>query len=358
MLVKVLLRLQDSPIVPEVISLCEPGPQAGVLLEKGIPVHFLNLRRGRPTPRAWLTLRRLIREQKPDLIMAWMYHAGVAALLSRQGIPTVLNIQQSLQDIRLEKRTVRWTIRALRSLSRRAAGTVYCSRIAWQQHEAFGYSPRGARFIPNGIDTEAFQPDPAARKAMREEWGLPEDTFVLGHLGRSHPMKDHPTLLEAARLFLQSHPEARIVLGGPEMDEHNASLRELIKRGELSDQVHLLGERRDVARVLNGFDVFTLSSGWAEGFPNVLGEAMACGLPCVTTDVGDSALIVGETGLAVPPARPEEICAAWETLFQLSPEARRERGQKARERIEKEFSLTAATALYEDCFQAFQPAAG
>lgn len=355
MLVKLLTRLQGSTFSAEVISLCEFGPQTEPLREIGIPVHSLNLRRGRPTPAAWFKLRKLIQEKQPDLIMAWMYHAGVAALLTNQGIPTTLNIQQSLQDIRLEKRTVRWTIRALGRLSSRARGIVYCSRIARQQHEAFGYASKHPQFIPNGIDTSLFQPDPEARLNQRHEWGCDDDTIVIGHLGRSHPMKGHPTLLEAAGLLLSQHPSVRFVLGGPEMDQNNRPLVELIEQLNLGDKITLLGERRDVPQVLNGFDIFTLSSGWAEGFPNVLGEAMACGVPCVTTEVGDSGLIVGETGFSVPPSNPSAIATAWEKILALTPEKRRDLGGLARQRIADEFSLETATSLYQRFFTEVGP---
>jgi glycosyltransferase involved in cell wall biosynthesis len=166
--------------------------------------------------------------------------------------------------------------------------------------------------VPNGIDTEMMRPDAEAGRALRRQWGFSDDAFVIGCVARLDPMKDHANLLRAAASFVQQYPDARFVCigDGPLRDE----LRRLSTSLGLADHVVWTGEFADAKRAYNAFDIATLSSAFGEGFPNVVGEAMACGIPVAATDVGDVRLIAGRLGEIVPPRTPDLLSLAWRRL--------------------------------------------
>jgi glycosyltransferase involved in cell wall biosynthesis len=170
-------------------------------------------------------------------------------------------------------------------------------------------------------------------------------------VARYDPMKDHATLLQALHLLLHDQTNATInvhlVLIGKGMTPDNAALMHLVRSYGLEQYVHLLGERRDVAQLTPGFDIATLSSAFGEGFPNVIGEAMACGVSCVVTNVGDSAGVVGETGIVVHPRNAAALARGWRTLIALGPQGRQRMGQAARRRIEEQFDLSVIVQRYE-----------
>ncbi len=203
-------------------------------------------------------------------------------------------------------------------------------------HLAHGFPADKMVVIPNGIDTEKFKPEPAARVRVRSEWGIPEETILLGLVGRLDPMKDHPTFLRAAALLCQQRQDVQFVCVGSGPENYAQQLYQLADELGLSEKVIWAGTRADMPAVYNALDLACSSSAFGEGFPNVIGEAMACGIPCVVTDVGDSALLVSDTGLVVPPQNPEALaegcvsCLEWDRSLM---------GLKARSRIVENFSV-------------------
>jgi glycosyltransferase involved in cell wall biosynthesis len=214
-------------------------------------------------------------------------------------------------------------------------------------HERIGYRPRRWEYLPNGFDTVEFSPDAAARKRLRSELGFPPTAIVIGLPARYHPMKDHGTFLKAAAAIAAGCPEAFFLMVGPGTEPTNSALAKTIAGVGLGDRIKLLGERSDMAAVYAALDIATLSSVWGEGFPNVLGEAMACGLPCAATDGGDVRELLGDAGLVVPPCDPAALAGAWQALIALGAEGRRLRGSEARSRIVRDYELGAITARYE-----------
>jgi glycosyltransferase involved in cell wall biosynthesis len=204
--------------------------------------------------------------------------------------------------------------------------------------------------IGNGFDLLQFAPNDVARHRVRAELGVAPETPLVGIVGRDHPVKDHAGFLRAAAVVLRSIPEATFVLAGRDVDGRNARLVSLVADLGIGDRVRLLGERRDVPALMTALDV-VVSSSWTEAFPNVVGEAMACGVSCVVTDVGDSAWIVGETGRVVRPRDPGALAAAVQGVLTLEPSARRMLGLAARRRVEREFSLGAVADRYEDLYR-------
>ena len=185
---------------------------------------------------------------------------------------------------------------------------------------------------------------------MRGELGLAPDALLIGLIGRYHPQKDHATFLRAAAILARSRPDVRFVLAGAGVDSSNATLAELLRTPDLSARVHLLGERSDMPRVNAALDIATSSSSYGEALSLAVAEAMACAVPCVVTDVGDSALLVGKTGVAVPPADAEALAGGWGRLISAGPEARRELGAAARHRAEEHYSVRSIVRSYEELY--------
>ena len=170
--------------------------------------------------------------------------------------------------------------------------------------------------IPNGIDTERFKPDAEAGAKVRVEWGIGEDKILIGLVGRLHPMKDHPTFLQAAALLCQERQDVRFVCIGNGAENYAQELYRLTEDLGISERVIWAGERADIPAVQNALDIACSSSCYGEGFPNVIGEAMACGVPCLVTDVGDSAAIIGDTGVVVPAQNPEALKIGMNSLIE------------------------------------------
>jgi glycosyltransferase involved in cell wall biosynthesis len=355
MLVKLLRTIDRERFHSHVISLSSDVPLAPEIRSLGIDVDVLDIPAStlKILPAVW-RVTRLLREAKPDLVQTWLYHAdligGAAGRLLR--VPVIWNVRTGTVDpAGISQRTVR--VVKLCALASRfiPRAVVSCSRVGVDIHTALGYRDR-FRVIPNGTDVETFKPDAGARRALRAELHLDDAVPVIGMAARFHPQKDHPNFLAAAADLVRTHPHARFALCGLGLIPSNDELMAVIRSHGLEQHVLLLGLRRDVARVLNTFDIHTLSSAFSEGFPNVIGEAMASGIPCVVTDVGDSALIVGDAGVTVPPRDPAALANGWRKLLDLSPDAFADLRAKARSRVITEYSLAASVAEYEKMYEA------
>jgi glycosyltransferase involved in cell wall biosynthesis len=355
MLYQLLSKIDRTRFAPAVISLRDRGTLGDRIEALGIPVHALQITSGIPTPAALWRLLRLVRQLQPDILQGWMYHGNLAAQLASLAcpgkVPVLWDIQCSLYSLALEKKTTAMVIQACAQMSQRPEKVVYVSQVSQAQHEALGYHKSKSCFIPNACDPAVFKPDAAARSALRSELGLPESTFLIGLVCRYHPMKDHANFLRAAALLAQSHPEVHFVLAGKDVDHHNQTLIQLRQELGISPQTHFLGERRDTPRLTAAFDIAASASAYGEGWPLVLTEAMACGVPCVVTDVGDSGWLVGDTGLVVPPQRPEALAAAWRSLVEADRVDRQTLGIAARERVVANFSLAAIVSRYETLYE-------
>lgn len=331
-----------------VISLSEAGTFGERIQALGVPVYTLGMRRG-PDPLALLHLRALVRVIQPDVIQGWMYHgnlaASAAAVLARGRPAVAWNVRHSLYALDDEKRLTRWIIRAGRILSSRTDATVYNSSVSREQHEAFGFCAERGRVIPNGFDLDQLRPDRSVAGRVRGEFGIPETAMVVGHVARFHPMKDHASFLRAAVKVADAFPDAHFLVVGRGVDLETSVLSGIVPE-RLIDRFVFPGERADVTDLMRGMDVLCTSSAWGEAFPNVLGEAMACGVPCVATDVGDSREIVGDTGWVVSPAEQQALAAAIEQALSMSEDERQALGRGARQRVEAGFSLGAVFAQY------------
>lgn len=360
MLAKVVTGMDRAAFRNVVVSMTGLGSFGPVLKEAGLPVVALDMKRGLPDPRGLLRLLRLLRAERPAVLQTWLYHADLLGLAAARlaGVPRLAwNLRCSNMDMRHYPWLSQVLPRALARLSRRPDAVVVNSLAGKAVHEALGYRPRRWEFIANGFDLDAFRPDAEAGARLRAALGLPEDAVVFGHVARFDPMKDHAGLLRAAAILVATRPQARLVLIGQGVDNGNPALAQAVAAHGLAGRVHLLGPRSDVAAWTSGFDV-AVSSSISEGFPNVIGEAMACGVPCLVTDVGDSAMVVGDAGRVVPPADPAALAAAAVALVDLGDDGRRSLGAAARARIAAEFGLPVIVGRYESFYRDLAAAGG
>ncbi|MBD2517752.1 glycosyltransferase [Nostoc sp. FACHB-973] len=355
MLYKLLSRLDRERFSSVVVCLTDIGIWGDRIANLGIPVYSIGIKIGKPNPANILQVLDTVRQFNPDLIQGWMYHGNLVAqfagvFLSKE-ISVLWNIRHSLYSLRLEKLTTAVVIKLCALLSNFPTTIVYNSKISATQHEQSGYYSQKTCVIPNGFDTEKFTPSVEAKYSVRSELGIPENALLIGLIARYHPMKDHVNFLQAASLLLKDYPDIQFILAGTQVDWQNNILCKLIYKLGLVKQIHLLGERQDMPRLTAALDIAASSSYNGEGFPNVIGEAMSCGVPCVVTDVGDSGWIVGNTGRVVPRQKPEALANAWKELIVLGSDGRQALGTVARKRIIECFSLESIVAQYEALYE-------
>jgi glycosyltransferase involved in cell wall biosynthesis len=344
MLARLVSRLDRSRHRSIVVSMTGPGSIGPELSRGGIEVHSLDLARGSPDPRGLVRLVGLWRLLRPDVVQTWLYHADLLGLIAKPFAPAcrlLWNIQCT------ESIDTRVVLRLLVPGSRFPEAIVVNSLAGKSFHEGLGYRPRRWEHIPNGCDTSAFRFDEAARRRLRREWGIADDTVAIGLPARYHAMKDHATFFAAARILVAVRPDAVFVLAGPEIDQLNRRLLAMVGADGLAERMRLIGDRRDMADVYSALDIATLSSAFGEGCPNVLVEAMSCATPCAATACGDAAQIIGPTGKVVPPRDPEALAAAWRELIDLGPEGRRALGAAARRRAVAQYDLDAIVRRYD-----------
>jgi len=335
-----LVRLVRAPshFRQVVVSLTGDGVHASALRAAGIEVVDLKMRRGIPSPAALVRLVRLIRRLRPGVIQTWLYHAdflGVLAARLAGRAPVVWTLRCSDMDLSRYGLT-RLVVRALARLSFWPDVVAVNAEAGRLWHERLGYRPRAWEYLPNGIDTDHFHPDDAARCAWRERLGLGRETVLVGMAARRDPMKDHAGFLAAAA---QVTGDIAFALVGTGVNASDPELARLA--GAVAKPVHLLGPCADMPGFFAGLDVAVLAS-FSEGFPNVVAEAMACEVPVVAADVGAAAEIIGETGRIVPPGNRHALALVLADLVAVAPEERRRLGALARARILRHYALPAA----------------
>jgi glycosyltransferase involved in cell wall biosynthesis len=262
-------------------------------------------------------LRRLFLNEHPDLVYAFLpTQTTLAALLLPRQVKTKLVFGLRAAGVRLDRYDALSALmyRSEVWLARRADLIVANARAVRADAVGRGLPADRIVVVPNGIDTDAMRPDATAGLAVRRMWQIPDNAFVIGCVARLDAMKDHANLLNAAASFARNHPDAHLVCIGGGPPSYADELKALAKSLGLTGRVVWAGEIDDVKAAYNSFNIATLSSSFGEGFPNAIGEAMACGVPVVATNIGDVRWIVGEFGEVVPPSNPDLLCAGWSRL--------------------------------------------
>ena len=349
MLHKLLQELDRRTFESTVAALTTGGALAGAIRALRIPVHSLGMRPGVPNPTAVLRLAQLLRRKRPHVLQTWLYHAdllGVAAAVFARTPALVWNIRGSTRDERHTHAvsTARWCD------SSRASPASPTLSLSIRRRELLptrnsDTARASGSLIPNGFDLEHFRADPKARTEVRRELNLEDSDRLIGLVGRYDPQKNHDAFLRAAALLRAKH-KARFLLAGRQVDGSNDLLTSLVAGLGLSADVTLLGERADIPRLTAALDVATCVSTGGEGFPNAIGEAMACEVPVVSTDIGDATAIIGDTGVMVRDATPAAIATAWRAVLDMPASRRRQLGEAARRRISDRYTLKAIAAQY------------
>jgi glycosyltransferase involved in cell wall biosynthesis len=336
-----------------VVSMARIGEIGHVLKAANVPVFSLEMPRGRLSPLALVRMLRLISKLRPSLLHCWMYHANLLGIISAKlaRVPRVIwGIRTSGIDFSQYNSLTRYVVCWGARLSHLPDCVVVNSEAGARTHISMGYAAANLVVIPNGFDLEQFHPDCEARRSVREELALGPDAPLIGLIARFDFAKDHETFLKAAGGIIRSHPAVNFLLCGDGVTLSNSALRELADRNYLQARTHFLGPRQDVSRLTAALDI-AVSSSRFEGFCNALGEAMSCGVPCVATDVGDSAGIVGLTGKIVPPGDHQALAAACAEFLDIPMGERHTLGMAARERICKNFHLESFVRLHETVYE-------
>lgn len=341
------LVLATGDLHHEVISLGGDGPVGDRLRQAGVGVHAAGLRANVPGPKGLIRLRRLLRASSPDVVQTWLYHGDlIGGLAARSlGVPVVWNVRQQGFDPATTRPRTRLVAKACARSSRWIPSVVVTNSESGRQgHVGAGYDASRFRVIVNGIDTRRFRPDRLARREVRSELGIGGGDPVVGMIAAVGMAKDHETLLRAVARLRLSMPALRAVLVGTGVDD-DAGVGKVVDQLGLADVVVRLGPRHDVERILAALDVAVLSSR-GEGWPNAVAEAMACGLPVIATDVGDSRVLVADGGKITAPGDVAALAAAVMDVLAFDARSRADLGGRGRRRIVESYSLAAMCDHY------------
>ena len=352
-----LVAAKEKGVEYSVISLKGRGFYGETLEDSGVKPHYFQFARFFELASLFEFFRlvRLIASLQPDVVQTWLYHADLIGGLAARfaGCNRVVwGIRTCNLNPKLNSRftlIVAW-------LCARVSGFVpvaiaSCSIEAAKAHKVMGYSSKKFHVIPNGYDLSRYMPNVSMRQQIRREWGVEDGQILIGCVARWNPYKDHPNLLHALSLVAESGVSVRCLLVGAGTSAENAELNDLLSKYNLKSLVILADSRSDIPDVMNALDMHVLAS-VSEAFPNVVAEAMACGVPCIVTDVGDAAMIVGDTGWIVPPRNPQLLAKAIETAaLSFDTPAFASRRLAARNRIVENFSLEKMTQSYVNLWQ-------
>jgi glycosyltransferase involved in cell wall biosynthesis len=352
MLSKLVTSTPATDVHSVVISLTPAGDTRNILEVAGVEVMDLGMNPARPNPLALWRLIRHLKKAKPDVIVSWLYHADFLGLLARLFIPDcalIWNLRCSNMGASYYKGITGIMVRLLARFSAVPDAIIVNSHAGKSMHEDMNYRSRSWQIIPNGFDLNKLNIDPVARDGLCEEIGVNPSKILIGMVARFDPVKGHSNLMKAAEEILASNKNVHFVFAGKDVSLDNPHIQTFVTKDTASNCT-FLGQRSDIARLNNAFDV-AVSASLSEGFPNTIGEAMACGTPCVVTDVGDCAEIVSDTGIVVPANDHLKLAEAISSLVALPEEDRQTLGKAARERISASYSISSIVEFYVDLFR-------
>lgn len=350
------LCLHSPEIEHVVVSLTDSGKYGSVLEAAGVRVCCLNMGRKILGFAKIFQLCRLILREKPDVVQTWMYHAdlfgGIAARLV--GIKKVFwGIRCSNMEMGRLSASTKTIIRICSYASFWLPKKIICcAHDAKKAHHDVGYDTSRMIVIPNGYDLDYLRPDEKAGKKIRTELGIQPSAFVIGMVARFDPVKDHISLLRAFAKASQQKSDWKCLLVGKGLTNANEELCEVVNELDISDSVMLLGQRNDIPSIMNAMDLHVLSS-LSEGFPNVLAEAMSCGVPCVSTDVGDAKKILLDGSDSCPIQDPEtlaQLIINMEHEFRNLPEDWQTRKANSTAKIARDYSIEVMVRAYVNCW--------
>lgn len=327
-----------------IISLKDEGVIGRQLAgQPGVYLYCLNLHKS--LTGLW-KFYQILRREKPDVLQTWLYHADLIGLIIGKlaRVPRIIwNIRCSNMDLSHYSRITSFVVKILKSLSRFPDAVVTNSKAGQEFHVKLGYKPRRWVRIPNGIDADLFYPNRSAGQKLRRSLNIPDEAIVIGMLGRVDPMKDYPTFLKAMEILSQTHENLYCIVAGKDTESAYWPV--------VPPRLLRLGVWENAPEFLNALDIMVLSSAFGEGFPNVVGEAMACEVPVIVTDVGDAAVLVRTETQIVPPQNVDKLILALKRLLALSSQERKAIGRQDRERILNSYSLPIMRQRYASFYK-------
>jgi len=322
------------------------GALEGELCDAGVRVRVLHKRGRWDLARFLLDLRRVVREERPDVLNGYLDVPNALALAARgtvRGLKVVWGLRASKVDMRCyepsERRTTALVSLALRALAGFPDLLIANSRAGAEHAASMGAPRRRTVVIPNGIDILRLAPDRDAGRRLRRQWGVARGERLVGLVARLDPVKDHRTFLEAAARLAAERDDVRFVCVGDGDPAYGREMQELTRVLGVGDRLHWAGVQLDMRAVYNALDV-ACSSSTSEGFPNVVGEAMACGVPCVVTDVGDSGWLLGQPAFTVAPRDPVAMANRVRAVLDRDPVSLERLRTDVRQRVTANFSVT------------------
>lgn len=335
-----------------VISLTDLGSVGRQLAEQGVSIRAMGMRSPLDIFRVLPRLRRALRESKPDVVQTWMYHSDLLGGLAARwaGIKNVIWCIHSTDANPGGSRMTPFVMRACALLSSWVPRRILCVAEASKRvHVAAGYDASRMLVVPNGLDLSRLVATEDQRLDLRAGCGFTADHFVIGTVGRFNPAKDYENFVRAAGIVAAQCENVRYLMVGSKLDRENAVLARWIAETGYADRFVLLGERSDAAVCLAAMDAFCLSSR-SEALPTVVAEAMALGVPCVATDVGDTANLVGDAGVIVRPEDPVRLAEALVRMASTPGQERATLGKKSKERVRSEYTIERARARFESIY--------
>lgn len=330
-----------------IISLKNKGKYYAMLRKLGIKIYCLNLNFFSLVK--FFYLIKILKSLKPDIVQTWLVHAdflgGIASKLAK--IDNIIwNVRYSKINFGKAKLTTVLIVKILVILSYKVPKKIiFVSKRAKKIYEALGYDKKKFKFIPNGYNLLIYKNDKKKKIFFKKTIKLSKQIPILGKVARYDLVKDHSNLLNSLSLLRLKNINFLCVLVGSNIRK-NTKLSDQIRKLNLIKYVKLYEPVKDVSNVMNGLDIHVLSSS-AEGFPNVVAEAMAFKTPCVVTDVGDASYIVGKTGWVVPPKDHVKLAVAIEkAIHQFKGKRWKSICNNARLRIKKKFSISKMIKSY------------
>ena len=356
MLLRLIKHRPDLAKSTIVISLTENGKIGTTLEAMGVKVISMEMNTWSSTFITILKIKRIIQNEKPHIIHTWMYHAnilgGIAAYLAKNK-----NIIWSIRRSEFKRKESFSTFVVMKigaffsSIIPKVI--VHVAELGLKNHQEYGYKSSNTLVIPNGFDIEKFKHDSVARKRIRNELNLTDDHIVIGCVGRFHESKGYETLISSSIEVLKLHKNVKYLLVGRNLDYQNNTLMEWINKTYFSDHFLLAGEQDNVSEYMSAMDIFCLSS-TTEGFPNVVGEAMASALPCVVTDVGDVKKIIVNDAILIQPENKQLLSKGLCEMLNIDNEKRQKIGLKGRIKIEKEYPIKSICDRYYNLYSLIQ----
>ncbi|MFL1994905.1 glycosyltransferase [Lysinibacillus irui] len=351
MLLKLLSYTDRERFDLAVISMTDKSHYGSVIEDMGIPVHTLNMKRGFPSLKAIIKAKKIIEDV--DIIQTWMYHADfLGYLLSKfySNVKLIWGIRQSNLERRNNKLSTLILAKINSLLSKKTNAIISCSLKAKETHVKFGYDINKIEVIPNGFEIDKYYPEINGAQNLKKMFKIPQNKNILAHIARWDIQKDHENFFLALKEIIIKNPNTVALMCGLNIDYENIQLVNLIKKYKLDDYVMLLGVRDDIPFILSGVDVFVSSSS-GEGFPNVIGEAMACETLCAVTDVGDSSFIVGNFGMVVPRKNPTALSKAILRILNMDVTEKETLKKNARKRVQENFEINTVVKKYESIYE-------